>query len=249
MNLFNRLVVVLLLLNGILFWILAALFVVFFPFIDKEFLVGLGDGVNTLSRASIATGPVVIFAVISVVLVAGQLVLLWYEVVHRRRRTVRLSNIASGRAVLTVQAIAQRIKLDVEVLDAVQQVRPTVRSRGRSVDVFLDVWTHPSVDVSRKSEEIGQIARAAVEKGLGVVLNRLIINLQFDARAPAPASTSPLGPPATTSGSVASGASQVASKPATEPPPSAGRRARAAPPAKETNPSKPDGPPESKEQS
>ncbi len=248
MNLFNRLVVVILLLAGILAWILAAIFVVFFPFIDKEFLVGVGDGISNLSRARIATDAVVVFAVISVVFVAGQLALLWFEVVPRRRRTVRLSNVSSGHAVLTVQAVAQRIKLDVEALDAVQRAKPAVRSRGRGVDVVLDVWTHPSVDVSGKSEEVGRIARAAVEKGLGVVLSKLIINLQFDPRASAPASPPAVGSPATASSSVTS-AAQIASKPAAPPPPSKERRGRAAPTSKETGSAKPDGPPDSKEQS
>jgi membrane protein implicated in regulation of membrane protease activity len=181
MNVLNRILVVLGLMASILFWILAAVFVVFYPFLDKAFLRGIGEALVALSSSLPLTAlGVIVFAIFSVIMVIVLLVLLWLEIMPPRSKTVRVGN---GSTVLTIQAVAQRVQFEAEHVDDVAQARPRVRSRGKSVDVILDVRTRPDVAVAAKSEEISRRVRESLENDLGVKVNTLEIDLHLDPKA------------------------------------------------------------------
>jgi hypothetical protein len=111
--------------------------------------------------------------VIGLALALLAVILLLLELTPRRPAAVRLLQVSSGEARLTTDAIAQRIKRELETLPEVLRVQPQVHSRGKSVDLRLAIETDPDADVGPVVERACQLAREVAESRLGVRVNRV----------------------------------------------------------------------------
>jgi hypothetical protein len=111
---------------------------------------------------------------------AAAFVLLVLELRVRGPDSVALAGDPAAR--LSAQTVVQRLRTDVEAIDEVDQARPVVTPRRRSVDVVLDVTTAPGVDVPSKAAQVSEVARATVES-LGLKLGKLSVQISHTRRA------------------------------------------------------------------
>lgn len=170
MNTFNRIVVILLLLATI---VVSAIVMA----VPQPVIVVLRQ---QLEFAEILLTPATHLAIIFVgaFLILVCLLLLWLELWRPERKTVRVPQVSGGEAEVSVDSIAQRLRHNVDQLAGVVEVKPTVISRGKGVEVTLDLETSPEVDVPAKTEEVCQVARQVVEERMGMKLHKIRVNIK-----------------------------------------------------------------------
>ncbi len=167
MNVFNRVVTILLLL---LLLGLAAVTAVFpmevMAFLQRgltlitgflQTLQSAGFWLFLVSRALFLIVAVVVFGM-----------LLWAEVRPAYRQTVRVHTEGGSQAEVTTDSVARRLAWQIDQLADVISVEPQVTPRGHTVDVFLDVQTSPDVDVPMKTDEIVNCAREVIGERMGL---------------------------------------------------------------------------------
>lgn len=176
MNLFNRILVVLLALVGLIVGVAVVALMLTLPeevmaYFEAWIAYFRSGYLWQLTWAGVAGG-----GILGLVCLA----LLILEFSPQRRRLVQLAQVGGGVGMLTVDAVAQRVRHDVEALDQVKAARPRVTSRGQEVDIYLELRTDPAATISTKTEEVCQVVRQAVEQGLGVKLRRLGVEVQHE---------------------------------------------------------------------
>lgn len=151
------------------------------PFQTIAWLQGrLGSAAATLGRWQ-AANPTnfligqVAFGVIAVLLLAG---LLWLELWGTRNRGVRIYTAEGGSAELDTTSIGRRLAWHLDQLAEVMTVVPTVKSRGRSVDIRLEIEAAPDVDIPLKTDEVVQVTHEVVEVELGLKLGKLDVQMR-----------------------------------------------------------------------
>ena len=168
MNTFNKFIVTLFCLAAILFWIAVMLIIWVLP---GEVIVALRDiAVLLRNNTLLVQGSFTAFGVSSI-LVA--LLILAGELSPQNTGTVRLRQVKGGAAGITVEAITQQIKYDVEQLSDVSMARPSVRSHRDAVDVLIELRTNPEATLLAKADEVCQVARDTVERKLGLQLRNV----------------------------------------------------------------------------
>ena len=167
MSIFNKVVVVLLLLVAM---ILVPLTLIFPEQAESalryaadviqanlEWLNGLSSMAQIGIRLLLAFVGVIVFLIGFVFLVL--------EVLRIRRKTVRLKD-RSGEVM--VDSITGHLTYHLDLLPDVLRVRPQVVSRGKKVSVTVYVETPPEVNVPEKSAEVQETARRVIEDQLGL---------------------------------------------------------------------------------
>ena len=188
MNVFNRIVIVLLLLFSVPL-LLLLVGVVIFPVQAADVLSALVSGLRNISTT---TKLLIILA--SLLLLIVDIVLLWFEL--RRpmtSRTVRIKQVTGGEAEMSTESIEGRLTYNIDQLPDVIRVTPTVSGRGKGVDVALDVETRPDIDVPAKTEEIMAVARQVVEDRMGLELTRIRVNIRHASFPKRPRETTEIG--------------------------------------------------------
>ena len=100
--------------------------------------------------------------------------LLWLELRRPGNKSVQVLGTDALRTEVGVQSITQRLQTDLQKVADVNRVKPKVVSRGKKVDVTLDVQVHPAIDVPSKTEEITLVVREVVEQRMGVKLGKVL---------------------------------------------------------------------------
>ncbi len=174
MDVFNRVVVILLLLAGLV--LLPAFFL--FP---RELVASLGNVfVNferTLEMAQPALRLVVgiILAVLSFLICLSLLIL---ELRPQKPGVVRISKADKGEILLELGSVAGRIQQAVAKIPSVVDVKPVIKRKGNGVDINLNVMTTPEVNVPEKSAEIMEAVRRLIEEEIGVKLARFQLKIK-----------------------------------------------------------------------
>ena len=96
--------------------------------------------------------------------------LLWLELRRPRGKVVRVHKVSGDAAKVTTDSIARRLEYNVDQLADVISVKPKITSKGKGVHVRLQVETAPEIDVPAKTEEISKIAREVIEERMGLKL-------------------------------------------------------------------------------
>jgi len=169
MNIFNRVVMVILLL-------LALAASVVFTIIPVRSLDVVSNTASVLAQ-SVQTARLVF------VLIGLGFILLWFlllvlELWRPPRRTVRVEKVSGGQAEMTVDAIAQRVVYRVDQLADVVKVKPRIRAGRGGVDIDLDLETTPDIDVPTKTEEVCAVVKDVIEERMGLRLNRIRVKLR-----------------------------------------------------------------------
>lgn len=172
MNVFNRIVVVLLLLC-----VLAGTLLLAFRFTAAIDTARLALSVSEQGYYDDLYYTLYIAG--SVLVIAVSVFLLWLEVRRPRFKTVRVrTSEQGGDAQLSVPSVEQNLAYRVDELAGVRRVQPLINSRGRDVEVTLKVDTNPAVSIPALSNQIVGVCRDVVENQLGLKLHgrvRIII--------------------------------------------------------------------------
>ena len=188
MNVVNRILVVL----SILVWLGLCVALVVDPLLAIDMTMqGVEQFKSALFDSQFYTYYVVGVAVFVLIL----LLLLWLELKRPRRRTARIKIKGGGNAQLEVASVAQSLEYRIDELAGVRKVHPRITSRGRDVDVRVDLDTSPSVNIPVLTAQIVDLAHDIIEGQLGVkIRGKVQINVKHEPypRGTMP-STGPLG--------------------------------------------------------
>lgn len=111
------------------------------------------------------------------VLLFGLLIVL--ELWSLRRRGVRIRTAQGGSAELDTVSISRRLAWHLDQLAEVISVMPTVKSKGGSVDIRLEIETAPDIDVPMKTDEVVDVTREVVEQDMGLKLGKLDVRMRY----------------------------------------------------------------------
>jgi hypothetical protein len=165
-NVFNRLVVILLLLA-----LMIGLTV--FLVVPKPVLSVIQEGAGNLVAELDRFNDLFLLAVgviLALVIDLIGLLVLYLEIRRPRVKAIKVQKVSGGDAVVEVESIAQRVSYHVDQLADVISVRPAISARGGGVEVELDVEISPQIDIPMKDEEIRQVTSQVVEEQMGLKL-------------------------------------------------------------------------------
>jgi flagellar basal body-associated protein FliL len=167
MNLANRLIIVL----GALLVIFAVAVVILFTWAAaSESVERLGDFVQFLNDHEEDNGSRIILTLGGIVVALLALVVVIAELTPPRAERVPVRDVRAGDALLSTDAIAQRLQQEVSVVPHVTQTKTTVTARGKGVEVDLELHVDPDTNLALTSEE----ACRAVEN---LLTNRLSVEM------------------------------------------------------------------------
>ena len=191
MDIFNRVVVILVL----VLLIAALVWAMLQPLFFVEVLQVTGEGLKEIVYSNYF-----LYLGVAAVSLLIALVFLWLELRRRTRKTVRVHQVSSGEVELSVASIGQSLEYFVNGLEGVIRVKPKIVSKGKAVDVILNVETRPDVDVPSKTNEICDVARDVVEGRLGLQLRKIRASIKHAPypRGTKPQESVPAAPPAFT---------------------------------------------------
>jgi hypothetical protein len=168
MNVFNRLVVIVLLVVSMIVLPVVLVLVPARPDIVTIIgeqalgrLMAMGGGSQIRFVIAGALSAVLIFVVCGL--------LLWLELRRPHGKAVSVRKVGD-EAKVTTDSIARRLEYNVDQLAEVISVKPKITARGKGVHVRLNVETGPEIDVPAKTEEISKVAREVVEERMGLKL-------------------------------------------------------------------------------
>ncbi len=177
MSIFNRTVVILLLIALIL---LIAVFVIV-PRDSLRLVAGTADWLYD-GTADYADADPLFFAALRVIIGGALIVLclflLWLQLRRPRKKTIRAQKLEGGEAYITVDSVEQRLAYNIDQLPEVIRVSPQVDSRSRGVDVTLLVETTPEIDLPMKTDEIMQVAREVIVERMGLKLGKVQVKIK-----------------------------------------------------------------------
>jgi hypothetical protein len=169
MNVFNRLVVIVLLIVSMI--VLPVLLVLVPARPDMVAVIGQ----QALSRLEATGGQdqflfIIGGAALAVLTFVFCGLLLWLELRRPYGKAVRVQKVSGGEAQVTTDSIARRLAFNIDQLADVISVKPKVLGKGKGVHVRLNVETGPEIDVPAKTEEISRVAREVIEERMGLKL-------------------------------------------------------------------------------
>jgi hypothetical protein len=170
MNVFNRVVVVVLLLA----LMAAVALVMVWPAPTTSLVVqGVAIAGDFLTR--LVPWVVLVAGILALIVL---LIILVLELRRPRARAVKIDRVTDGEAYLKLDSIARRLAYHVDRLVDVVGVTPRVRARGGSVDVWLEVETVPDIEVPMKTSEILAVVKDQIEDKMGLKLHRAKVQLK-----------------------------------------------------------------------
>jgi hypothetical protein len=177
MNVFNRIVVILLLLVLLAVAVLLAI-------LPLETLraaqAGLGSAAAWVEQFRTNTNWLFVVTRIALVILGLALfvLLFWAEVKPRRAQAVRVQTEGGNSAVITTDSVSRRLQWHIDQLADVIAVTPEVAARGRSVNVRLNLETRPEIDVPMKTEEVIAVAREVITERMGLQLGKIDVRIK-----------------------------------------------------------------------
>jgi hypothetical protein len=178
MNVFNRLVVIVLLVVSMIVLPVALVLVPARPEIVAVIgQQGLGRlmAISGQNRIPFILGGAAL-ALLTFILCG---LLLWLELRRPHGKAVRVQKVSGGEAKVTTDSIARRLEYNLDQLADVISVKPKVMGRGKGVYIRLNVETGPEIDVPAKTEEISRVAKEVIEERMGLKLaGKLEINIK-----------------------------------------------------------------------
>lgn len=167
MDIANRLALVLL---ALLVIFVAAVVVLFTWAAAPESVERLSDFVGFLDDHAEDNGSRVILTLGAAVVALLALVVVIVELTPPQAERVPVRDVRAGDALLSTDAIAQRLRQEISAVPHVTQTKATVSARGKGVEVDLELHVDPDTNLALTSEE----ACRAVEN---LLTNRLSVEM------------------------------------------------------------------------
>ncbi|MBI2865891.1 MAG: hypothetical protein HYX99_00825 [Chloroflexi bacterium] len=124
------------------------------------------------------------FAAVFAVLLLVSVLLILVAYTPPSARAVPLPRVPGGVALLTPEAIGQYLRLALTGLPDVVQARPSVRPRGRLLDVSLELSVPLGIDLTSNTAQVQEKVQQALSRELGLGLGRLQVFYQWAVAAP-----------------------------------------------------------------
>ena len=188
MNVFNRIVMIV----AVLLFIALAAYVMIAPS-DASYFAQ--QGISYLEENVADAWFYQWFLIGGGVLLLVLLIVFYLEVRRGKRKAVRIKTQGGGYARLEIGSVAESLEYRVDELAGVRKVKTRITSRGKDVEVALDLDTSPSVNIPVLTDQIIALCHDIVEGQLGIQIHgRPIINIKHEPypRGTMP-STKPLG--------------------------------------------------------
>jgi hypothetical protein len=168
MNTFNRVVLVILLLLGMVLCSLALVL----PMPTLRTIALQADGLADFLSAirPVVLLPIGILLALIVDLIGILLIIL--EVRRPAAKSISVEQAAGGEVTLSIASIADQLKIEVGQLPEVLQAKPRVSARRKGVVVELDAKIAAETGVPNKAERIVETVRRVVEQKMGLKLVR-----------------------------------------------------------------------------
>ncbi len=177
MNIFNRIVVILILLF-LVFWSLTAIFDVFFNFISfQDAFARTVSFTDVLGKFGLA------FVLLLVLILC--IVLLVLEFYIKRPSTVRITGVKSGMAVMSLSSVSEHVRQDVVKIENVKDVKVRVSSKAGGAAIRLLLGLAEGIDVPAKMAEVSEVVKNTVINKLGVKLTDMKVTVVHLAGVPA----------------------------------------------------------------
>jgi hypothetical protein len=106
------------------------------------------------------------------------LIFLWLELRRPRKKTIRAQKMEGGEAHIAIDSIAQRLAYNIDKLPDVVKVTPHITDRSRGVDIDLLLETSPDIDVPMKTEEVLQVTREVIVDRMGLKLGKVQVKIK-----------------------------------------------------------------------
>lgn len=126
-----------------------------------------------IAQTAVAVGAVVLFGSLAVL-----------EVWTARSHGVRIRTAQGGSVELDTGSISRRLSWQLDQLAEIISVVPSVKSKGGSVHIKLEIETAPDVDVPMKTDEVVDVTRAVVEQDMGLKLGKLDVRMRYAPMEP-----------------------------------------------------------------
>ena len=153
MNVFNRI-------TALILWLVLLILAIYLAVFSLQAVGQIQAGLNgvaewlTTQQAQASTNFLIAqiaFGIVSVLLLG---LLVWLEIRPARPKGVRIRT-SEGSAELDPASISRRLEWHLDQLAEVVSVVPSVKSRGGSVDILLEVETAPDIDLAVRQETVG----------------------------------------------------------------------------------------------
>lgn len=174
MNIFNRILVCLIL----LVFIVSTLLVSLLPRVVIQSLRYALD----VADLNLDPAAQLIGAVLGLACAVGAFLLLVAELRPAARQSVVVADSAAGTAELTTESVALRVKRVAESIAGVRDASPTIRSHGKSVSITLRLSTDSDIDLPLKSEEVMTAVRAETETKMGIPVKSLRVTVKHGSQ-------------------------------------------------------------------
>jgi hypothetical protein len=176
MNVFNKLIVIILLLALLALCLMLALAPVQTLRTGENALGNAADWLRNfeLNQAVLFAAARIVLAVLAVVVI---LPLLWQEIKRRRPRAVRVVTESGSSASVTTDSVSRRLAWHIDQLADVVSVEPHVSGGGKAVNVRLEVKTRPEIDVPMKTDEIVSVAKEVITERMGLQLGKIQVHI------------------------------------------------------------------------
>ena len=169
MNIFNRFILVILILG----LIVALTVVIIFPdqilIVVGQFLVNWGqyfawvDQEQKLLRFGISIGLAVIVDLVLALLI-------FFEVKPKRKRFIKVEKVSGGKATVSLDSIARQILFRLDPLPGVVKVTPIIRPKGDKIQAHIDVLVTRELAVPQMADQLISTAKQALTDDLGLVM-------------------------------------------------------------------------------
>jgi len=167
MNIFNRILVILLILFLLIFS-LGAILNKIIPLVNVKVVVNrFVDYYNSINRFVLLFFWVIFFFTCFILLIL--------EFTRKKPKVVKLINIKEGKATMTLSSIGKQIHNDVISVSNIQSVRVKVLPKRSGIITNLDLGVEHGLDLAEKTKEIAEVVKSSANR-LGIKLYDTNIN-------------------------------------------------------------------------
>ena len=170
MNIFNRFILVLLLLG----LILALTVVLIFPdqilTVVGQFLVDWGQYFAWVDQQQrlLRLGSSIGIAVIADLILA---LLIYLEIKPKRKRFIKVEQVSGGKATVSLDSIVRQLLYRLDPLPGVVKVTPSISPKGDKIQARLDVMVTREMAVPQMADHLISTAKQAISDDLGLVIS------------------------------------------------------------------------------
>jgi hypothetical protein len=132
----------------------------------------------------------IVFLVVAISAVLLLIVLLWLEIRPATSNKVIVRGRDGTRTEVSTSSVAQSLRLHIDEIEDVFNVRSTIHGRRGGMDILLNLETTPEIDIPAKMEEVSRAARGLIEGKMGLRIAGIKVNVRqasyAAAKAPRP---------------------------------------------------------------